>query len=106
MCNLHSWSNQGMWTACCYTADHAQAQCMWDKPRELTTYPGNGYENAAFGYATTAGAMAGWKASPGHNDVMLNLGTWTNTTWLAVGAAFQPNGYAVLWFGEVTDPVQ
>jgi len=43
-CNMHSWSNKGDWTSDCYTSDHAQAKCMWDKPRELTTYQGNGYE--------------------------------------------------------------
>ena len=41
-CNMHSWSNKGNWTACCYTSDHAQAECMWNKPRELTAYRGNG----------------------------------------------------------------
>lgn len=25
-CNLHSWSKNGKWTACCYTDDHKQAK--------------------------------------------------------------------------------
>lgn len=33
-CNPHSWSDQGSWTSCCYTNDHKQAKCMWDKPRQ------------------------------------------------------------------------
>ncbi len=53
-CNLHSWSDQGTWTSCCYTSDHAQAACMWDKPGQLTSYPGPGYENAASGVSTAA----------------------------------------------------
>ena len=31
-CNPHSWSDKGKWTACCYTDDHAKAECMWNKP--------------------------------------------------------------------------
>lgn len=104
-CNLHSWSDQGAWSACCYTADHAQAQCMWDKPRELTVYPGNGYENAAGGGGTISPAQALnlWKNSTGHNAVILNQGIWANQTWRALGVGIQ-NGYAVLWFGSSVDP--
>ena len=35
-CNTHSWSANARWSACCYTRDHAQARCMWDKPREIS----------------------------------------------------------------------
>lgn len=104
-CNLHSWSDAGAWSGCCYTADHAAAQCMWDKPRELTEYPGNGYENAAGGGGALGPteALDLWKGSPGHNAVMLNEGTWANLTWNAVGVGIS-GGYAVLWFGEEPDP--
>ena len=102
-CNLHSWSDQGTWSACCYTADHAQAQCMWDKPRELTVYTGNGYENAAAGASSPSAAITMWKNSSAHNAVMLNEGIWASHPWKAVGAALY-QGYAVLWFGEQTDP--
>jgi len=104
-CNLHSWSDQGAWSACCYTPDHAEAQCMWDKPSELTVYPGYGYENAASGVATAAGALNLWKNSSGHNDVILNQDIWTNLTWNAMGASIY-QGYAVLWFGQQVDPAQ
>ena len=30
-CNMHSWSDKGTWSACCYTSDHAKASGMWDK---------------------------------------------------------------------------
>lgn len=104
-CNLHSWSDVGPWTACCYTDDHAQAQCMWDKPSELTSYPGNGYENAAGGGGelTPQEALDLWKSSPGHNAVILNQGNWSDNAWGALGAGMY-EGYAVLWFGEETDP--
>src|SRR5688572_21421412 len=34
-CNPHSWSAKGTWTSCCYTSDHKQARCMWQKPKEV-----------------------------------------------------------------------
>jgi hypothetical protein len=102
-CNLHSWSDAGSWTACCYTSDHAEAQCMWDKPRELTAYPGNGYENASAGSDDPATALALWQGSPAHDDVILNRDIWEGIAWGAVGADLR-DGYAVLWFGQETDP--
>jgi uncharacterized protein YkwD len=102
-CNLHSWSDQGPWSPCCYTPDHAQAQCMWDKPAELTSYPGYGYENAASGVNTAQGALAGWQGSSAHNAVILNQDIWAAHPWSAVGASIY-QGYAVLWFGEQADP--
>ena len=45
-CNLHSWSAQGDWTACCYTSDHKEANCVWQKPRELTDYQDYGFHAA------------------------------------------------------------
>ena len=102
-CNLHSWSDQGSWSPCCYTPDHAQAQCMWDKPSELSVYPGYGYENAASGVSSPAQALAAWKSSPPHNEVILNLGIWANHPWQALGADVH-QGFSVLWFGEQVDP--
>jgi hypothetical protein len=103
-CNLHSWSDQGTWSACCYTADHAQAQCMWDKPSELTAYPGNGYEISASGVSSANHAVTLWSGSPGHNAVMINQGIWQPITWQAMGAAID-QGFAVVWFGEQVDPM-
>lgn len=103
-CNLHSWSAAGEWSACCYTEDHAQAQCMWDKPGELTSYPGYGYEIAYVdsGGATPDGALNGWIGSSGHHDVILSRGPWADRPWHAMGAAIQGQ-YAVVWFGEEAD---
>jgi len=104
-CNLHSWSDKGAWTSCCYTDDHAQAACMWNKPRELTDYPGNGYEIAAWSSIdiTAEQALSLWKESSGHNNVILNKDIWKNVEWNAMGAAMY-KGYAVVWFGKETDP--
>jgi uncharacterized protein YkwD len=103
-CNPHSWSDKGKWSGCCYTADHKQAACMWSKPKEIAGYEGNGYEIA---YYSSAGANAeegleGWKKSPGHNPVIVNLGTWKNTEWKAIGVGIYKE-YGVVWFGELED---
>ncbi|MFP6686999.1 MAG: CAP domain-containing protein [Polyangiaceae bacterium] len=103
-CNLHSWSDKGAWTACCYTSDHSLASCMWNKPKELSAYPGNGYEIAASGVSSAATAVNLWKTSPGHHAVMINDGIWANHPWKAVGAAID-GGFAVIWYGEQTDPM-
>ncbi|MEM6786362.1 MAG: CAP domain-containing protein [Myxococcota bacterium] len=101
-CNLHSWSDQGSWGGCCYTPDHAQASCMWDKPRELTDYASDGFEISYGGSDDPVRAVDAWSNSSGHNAVILNLGTWANQTWRAVGAA-QHDGFAHVWFGTTPD---
>jgi len=103
-CNGHSWSQYGEWSACCYTPDHAQASCMWDKPRELTPYVGTGYEIAAW-YSNGIDAYTAlslWKSSQGHNDVILNQGIWNNHPWSSIGVGIYDT-WAVVWFGEEVD---
>lgn len=108
--NLHSWSNngnwkgkygKGSWKGCCYPDDHSNAACMWEKPKEITNYPDKGYELAHWesGTVTAKSALASWKSSPLHNDVILNKGMWSNRTWKALGAAHS-GSYACTWFGE------
>jgi len=106
-CNLHSWSDGTLWTPVCYTADHANASGMWDKPREITAnvYTGNGFEIAYWtsGTASPAGALSGWQGSAPHNDVILNAGIWqTYDPWPAMGVGMRA-GYAVVWFGPSAD---
>lgn len=103
-CNLHSWSKNGKWTSCCYTADHKQATCMWDKPREIAGYESNGYE---ISYYFSAGADAesgldGWKKSTGHNQMIINDGIWKKIKWNAIGIGFYKT-YGVVWFGDKKD---
>lgn len=104
ICNPHSWSAKGNWSPCCYTSDHKAAQCMWDKPKEIAGYPGSGYEIA---YWSSAGATAlegleGWKKSPGHNPLIVNIGIWQKVEWKAIGIGFYGQ-YGVVWFGEQED---
>lgn len=108
-CNLHSWSQSRFWSSCCYTADHKRASCMWDKPRELTSYKGDGYEIAFFSnydYADpnqlVTDAIEGWKTSIGHHQLIVNTGKWDTAIWKAMGVGVY-GGYVVVWFGEVAD---
>ncbi len=106
-CNLHSWSEYGNWTPCCYTSDHAQAKGMWYKPRELTPYTSYGYEIACAMYGadlTPLESLRCWQGSPGHNAVMINQGIWHDIYWKAIGIGMY-KGYAVVWFGTEADPI-
>jgi uncharacterized protein YkwD len=103
-CNPHSWSAKGKWTSCCYTADHKQAKCMWDKPMEIANYNSPGYEIA---YYNSAGALAdesleGWKHSPSHNPLIVNDGMWKKIDWNGVGIGVYKE-FAVVWFGQLKD---
>lgn len=82
---------------------------MWNKPRELTSYRGDGFEISF--YSTyiyedendfAADALAGWKTSPGHNSVIVNLGQWNNTHWKAMGIGIYGN-FINVWFGKEED---
>jgi len=100
-CNMHSWSQSSRWSGCCFTNDFAASQCIWDKPRELAGYPGNGFEishGGPWGNVTPQSAVEGWMGSSGHRDVILNVGMWSQP-WSAVGVAIGDN-YAHVWFGH------
>lgn len=103
-CNPHSWSDKGVWSPCCYTPDHRLSQCMWNKPKEIAGYPGNGFEIAFYHSAKASAfeALGGWKSSEGHNAVLTNIGIWKDVEWKAIGVGIYER-YAVVWFGEVSD---
>lgn len=106
-CNMHSWSYGQEWSGCCYKSNRTVPQCMWNKPRELTSYTGNGYENGyggAKGFIASAElAFSAWKKSRGHNSVILNKGAWKNHHWQALGVGIYKN-HALIWLGEEKDP--
>jgi hypothetical protein len=108
-CNMHSWSDQGNWTPCCYTKDKKKAACMWDKPRELTNYISAGFEIAFWTNIPflspekfAALSLKQWKKSPAHHQVIINLPPWEKLSWQAMGVGIY-DGYAVVWFGELED---
>ncbi|XOF32532.1 MAG: CAP domain-containing protein [Candidatus Electrothrix sp. YB6] len=105
-CNKHSWSDSDLWTSCCYTDNHAQKRCMWNKPKNLTNYRGNGYEISYGGRkikATAKRALQSWKSSRFHNAVILNRKIWADKNWKSIGIGIFED-YAVVWFGEKVDP--
>jgi hypothetical protein len=102
-CNMHSWSDQGEWSDCCYTDDHAEASCMWSKPSELSDYQSNGYEISAMSSAISPNTSLDiWRKSEPHHNVILNLDIWSDKSWLAIGGAIVGD-YGVVWFGEEED---
>ena len=105
-CNLHAWSDFGDWTPVCCTKNPSEEalKAVWNKPRELTTYPGAGYEISHWysAGATARSAINGWKNSPPHNATMINLDIWSTITWRAIGIGIYKE-YAVVWFGEEED---
>ena len=104
-CNMHSWSNKGNWNGCCYTDDHAQAKFIWNKPRELTSYKGSGYEIAYYSMAgaNAVEALEGWiNSSEGHRKLIINEAGWKSHHWQAIGIGIYKY-YAVVWFGEEED---
>ena len=110
-CNAHSWSGRGKWGACCYTPDQKNAKCMWEKPRELTNYTGDGFEIACGSsdtlfrdfVMTPEYALQSWEKSIPHNNVILNRGIWKAASWNAIGIGIF-KGFAVVWFGLSPDP--
>lgn len=109
-CNPHSWSDEGDWDQCCYTSDHANPECMWEKPSELTDYPGKGYEIVALQESgsdpsaeiSPAKAVELWMESKGHSSVILNQNSFSSIEWKAIGVAIEGN-WASVWFGRRAD---
>jgi hypothetical protein len=104
-CGLHSWSDHGRWTACCFSDKEVKYACMWNKPKELTNYRGKGYEltfmkNEAVGPQEP---FSMWTTHEVSSDILLNKGKWKMRNWKSIGTAIY-RGYALVWFGEEADP--
>lgn len=105
-CNVLSWSDQGDWTPCCVTDDPARLKCMWDKPKQLSSYKTMGIE---MGLEIFVGRMRPSIAfhsyiDPKNNSyyVLLNKKEWGRVKYKAMGIALQGRFVAV-WFGMKTD---
>lgn len=103
LCNLHSWSDKGDWTACCYQAYIPIQDCMWNKPKELSPYKYRGYELAFYQdeILTAQEILSGWIEIAEASNMILNKGKWVNE-WRAMGVEAK-DGYAVVWFGRAAD---
>jgi uncharacterized protein YkwD len=76
---------------------------MWNKPSELTSYAGYGYEIALQSSvgASAKQALERWKGSPGHHACIINKGIWKQP-WQAIGICIF-EGYALVWFGHAKE---
>ncbi len=95
------------WSTCKYNdSQYKTYDCMWNKPQELTTYKGIGFECAHGGegkyIATPQSSLLSWQESRPHNNVILNKDIWKDYSWKAIGVGIS-GGYATLWFGKETD---
>lgn len=106
-CSVHSWSYESGFKGCCHGLDGSNPDCIWDKPYELTGYPGPGYEIVVGTSKNDLGrrklslgaALEAWANSPSHNCVILNLEPFNQVEWRSIGIAVN-NGFACVWFGE------
>lgn len=106
-CNLHSWNTSQYWAGCCYTPDHEYAECMWDKPYEITGFRADGFEIAYLGNEAPETMLQRWLDSPGHRDVILNRGEWSDSPWRSIGVGIsqevEGKRFAYVWFAREKD---
>ena len=107
VCNLSSWSDQGDWTPCCHNQYVPQQDCMWDKPKELTTYPYRGYELVGFyeDEFTVDSVIGLWSQSKQVLDMLLAQGNFSEKKWICMGVGINEH-YVSLWFGQRPDKVK
>lgn len=106
-CNLHSWNTSSHWTGCCYTSDHEYAECMWDKPYEITGFRADGFEIAYRGNESPEQMLSRWLNSRGHQSVILNLDDWADVRWRSIGVGISSDvdgdRFAYVWFAKEQD---
>jgi hypothetical protein len=105
ICTSGSWSNKGIWKACCYNSYIYQPECTWDKPKELTNYPFRGYEIVYMeeGILKPDSVAALWLSIPEIIDFVLGRGDHSDKKWSAMGIGIGEN-YLSLWLGQRPDP--
>lgn len=105
ICNTASWSDKGTWTPCCFNSYVLKFECMWDKPKELTSYTYRGYELSYFeeGIVNVDDVFNLWKATNAAADMLLSQNNQSDKKWLAMGVGISEN-YVSVWFGQRTDP--
>lgn len=103
-CGLHSWSDRGRWLPCCFSSQKPDYLCMWNKPKELTSYRFRGHEIIYWqnDHSEPMDALTQWKHQPLTDDMLLNKNTWTKKMWKAIGVSVY-EGFAIVWLGEEAD---
>jgi hypothetical protein len=103
-CNLHSWSDKGSWSACCFWHNKEDKKCMQSKPAEITNYMSEGYEIIFWESreATAEAAFKQFREIAASQSVLINSENWESYNWNALGVAIQGQ-LACIWFGEEPD---
>ena len=107
ICNLSSWSDKGHWTPCCYNKYVPDPECMWKKPKELTTYPYRGYEMVGYfeDEFTPDSVIQLWASQKEVLDMLLTHGNYSKKTWVVMGIGMNSH-YVSVWFGQRPDKVK
>jgi hypothetical protein len=105
ICNTASWSDKGRWSPCCFNSYVLKYECMWDKPKELTSYTYRGYELSYFeeGIVNVDSVFKLWNSTPAARDMLLTREDHADKKWLAMGLGLSEN-YVSVWFGQRADP--
>lgn len=104
ICLTASWSENGTWTACCYNKYIVNQECMWAKPKELTSYPFRGYELSYFQeeLINVDSVFKVWMKSEDTKDMLLTAGNHYSKKWETMGVGVGDN-YVSVWFGQRAD---
>ena len=104
ICSLNSWSDKGLWTACCHSGTTPSPVCIVNKPKELTKYPGEGHEIAYWEseQLNPDTIIHFWKSLDATKEILLNQKRWSYFNWKAIGIGLY-NGYACVWVGDLID---
>ncbi len=107
ICNLSSWSDKGDWTPCCFNRYVPQQECMWGKPKELTTYPYRGYEMAGYfqDEFTADSVIELWSSQKEVLDMLLTRENYSKKEWVCMGIGMNRH-YVSVWFGQRPDKVK
>jgi hypothetical protein len=104
VCNLSSWSDKGNWTPCCFNHYVPDQDCMWEKPKELTSYPYRGYELVSYFEDTLSvdSVINLWSDAREVLDMILTDGNYSKKKWICMGVGMNAH-YVSVWFGQRSD---
>ena len=102
--SMHSWSEKGRWKGCLYTNPKTDGRCMHNKPSELTSYQGLGFELVYWDNTGNEAdnAFSTWVENSDNRKMLLNDGAYVTYDWNAMGVRIF-KGYVIVWFGTITD---
>lgn len=103
-CSLHSWSDKGRWTGCCYDNPKTDGRCMHNKPSELTDYSGLGFELVYWDNTANCSenALSVWAKNESTSAMWFNGNSYEIYDWNAMGISIF-KGYVIVWFGTIHD---